>query len=261
MMATRRVWLIIGASSGFGRFLTELVLAEGEIAIATLRTPSDLVGAIETNPDRLPANVVFNNAGYAAVGEVEAVPEEAAQASFDVNLWGALVVSKEAIRVFRDFNPSNAGGHLLDVSPGIGFGGSPILDIYSASKHALEGLTDSLCLEINPAWNIKISIIAPGSFKTRAHTTGAVLFLAPEAYRAEGLPSQAVRDWLKDGTGVCEDTRKAVHSIFRFSKVEAPPMRWAVGKDSVKRVRACVRHAMWLWARRMSLRAAQRISS
>ncbi|KAJ7852679.1 hypothetical protein B0H14DRAFT_2759791 [Mycena olivaceomarginata] len=146
-------------------------------------------------------DVVFNNAGYAIVGEIEATPEDAARALFDVNFWGAVAVS-------------NIGGRLLNVSSGVGFCGGPIVGIIilTCSK-ALAGLTESLRLEMNPAWNIKISTIAPGAFKTRAHTAGVVLFPAPDAYRGEGLPSQVVRQWFQDGSGIRGDPRLGAEAI------------------------------------------------
>ncbi|KAJ6590673.1 hypothetical protein DFH09DRAFT_1139999 [Mycena vulgaris] len=264
--ARPRVWLITGASSGFGRAVTEVVLENNEIVVATLRLPRDLDDLVAAHTDRLlvtkcdvtqpediltafaaavekfgRVDVVLNNAGYGIVGEVEATPEDAARALFDVNFWGAVAVSKEAIRVFRDVNPGNSGGRLLNISSGMGFGGGPILGIYAASKHALEGFTDSLRLEINPAWNIKISIIAPGAFKTRAHTTGMVTFPAPEAYNGEELPSQVIRRWLEDGSGIRGDPLLAANAIFRFSMLNTPPERWAMGKDSVGGVRARIK--------------------
>jgi NAD(P)-dependent dehydrogenase (short-subunit alcohol dehydrogenase family) len=76
--------------------------------------------------------VVFNNAGCAIVGEIEATPDDAARALFEVNFWGAVAVSKESVRVFRDVNPPGAGGRLLNVTSAAGFGGVPIVGIYSA---------------------------------------------------------------------------------------------------------------------------------
>jgi NAD(P)-dependent dehydrogenase (short-subunit alcohol dehydrogenase family) len=135
------------------------VLENGEIVVATMRTPTDLDDlAATTAPERLlivkcdvtkpedilsafartiekfgRVDVVFNNAGYATpVGEVEAVPDDVARALFEVNFWGAVAVSKEAVRVFRDVNPGNAGGRLLNVSSSAGLGGAPITGIYSA---------------------------------------------------------------------------------------------------------------------------------
>jgi NAD(P)-dependent dehydrogenase (short-subunit alcohol dehydrogenase family) len=137
--------------------VTEEVLAKGEIVVATLRKPGDLDDLAAMNPDRLlvvkcdvtkpddiisafscaiekfgQVDVVFNNAGCGIVGEIEATPESVARALFDVNFWGAVTVSKEAIRVFRDVNPKNSGGRLLNVSSGLGLGGGPIVGIYSA---------------------------------------------------------------------------------------------------------------------------------
>ncbi|KAJ7695402.1 hypothetical protein B0H17DRAFT_1158897 [Mycena rosella] len=275
MSSSPRIWLITGASSGFGRAVTEVVLANGEIAVATLRVPSELDDLVAANPERLlvlqcdvtkpdeissaftaaiekfgRVDVVFNNAGCGIVGEIEATPEDAARAMFDVNFWGVSAVSKEAVRVFRDLNPENAGGRLLNVSSGLGFGGAPILGFYSASNHiqcgaycadgygkAVEGFTESLRLEMNPAWNIKISIIAPGSFKTGAHTTGSLTFPAPEVYSGKETPSQVIREWVKDGSGIRGDPVLAAKAIFKFSTLESPPVRWAMGKDSAGGVR------------------------
>ncbi|KAJ7484353.1 NAD-P-binding protein [Mycena latifolia] len=271
-----RVWLITGASSGFGRAVTEEVLANGEIAVATLRTPAVLDDLAAANPDRLlvvkcdvtkpddiisafaaaiekfgRVDVVFNNAGYGILAEVEATPEDAARAMFDVNFWGAAAVSKEAVRVFRDVNPGNTGGRLLNVSSTAGLSGLAIAGMYGASKHALEGLTESLRLEMNPAWNIKISIIGSGSFRTPGHTKGALVLErgglsrattlvlpAHEAYSGEDMPSQVFRHWFKDGSSVRGDPLLAVKAIFKFSMLDSPPVRWAMGKDAVSGAKA-----------------------
>ncbi|KAJ7487814.1 NAD-P-binding protein [Mycena latifolia] len=185
--------------------------------------PDDILSAVASAIGKFGrVDVVFNNAGYGIVGEIEATPADAARAMFDVNFWGAAAVSKEAVRVFRDINPRNVGGRLLNVSWGMGFGAQYS---YLFSKHALEGLTESLRLEMNPAWNIKISIIAPGAFKTRAHTTGTIMFSAPEAYSGEGLPSQALRQWFKDGSGIRGEPFLAAKAIFKFSLLDSPPVR------------------------------------
>ncbi|KAJ7151205.1 NAD-P-binding protein [Mycena filopes] len=266
-MPQRRVWLITGSSSGFGRAVAEAALENGEIVVATLRKPADL-DDLAANPENLLVvkcdvtktsdiisafscavakygrlDVVFNNAGCAIVGEIETTPEDAARALFDVNFFGAVAVSKEAVRVFRDVNPNNVGGRLLNVSSGLGFGGGPILGIYSARylQKAVEGFTESLRLELNPAWNIKVSTISPGAFKTLAHTKGSNFFPVPNAYEGEGLPSQGVRQWLADGSGIRGDPTLAAKAIFKFSMLESPPGRWAMGKGSVAGARAKIK--------------------
>lgn len=121
--------------------MTELVLKNGDFAVATLRRPevlADLVSmhskdkllvlkldvrqpqeikdgfaAATTKFGRI--DVVFNNAGYPILGEFEGVSEEMGRALFDTNVWGAVNVTKEALRVFREVNVP-AGGTLLQVS-------------------------------------------------------------------------------------------------------------------------------------------------
>lgn len=140
--------------------MTELVLQKGEIAIATLRKPevlSDL--ASRWNAEKLLVlkldvtdtqnvktcfaeavaafghiDVVANNARYTMVTELEGTTDDAARALFEVNLWGAISVSKEAVRVFRDFNKPS-GGRLIQVSSCAGVGSIPSMSIYTASKH------------------------------------------------------------------------------------------------------------------------------
>lgn len=151
--------LVTGASSGFGRAMTELVLREGEIVVATARSPptlNDLVNTHSTDQllvlkcdvtipeDILSAfrgayakfgrcDVVFNNAGCALVAEWEnADQDELAKNVFDVNFWGAARVSREAVRVFRDLNPAGEGGLLLTMGSLTGQLDSPGAAIYSA---------------------------------------------------------------------------------------------------------------------------------
>ena len=151
---------VTGASSGFGRALTELVLAKGDIAVATLRNPAVLDDLkAQYPPDKLLVlrldvtipqeisdafakageifgriDIVFNNAGYGVLAEVEATPEDAARAMFDVNFWGLSNVSREAVRFFRSANPAGAGGRLFNVSSIAAFKPGPTIAYYSASK-------------------------------------------------------------------------------------------------------------------------------
>lgn len=139
--------------------MVEHVLAKGDIAVATLRKPEAIADLAAKHPsDKLlvlkldvaqpdeikPAfaaalqhfgriDVVFNNAAFALMGEVEGTPEDKARAMFDVNFFGAVNVSKEAVRVFRDVNKPQ-GGQLLQVSSMAGYRPTPALAFYAASK-------------------------------------------------------------------------------------------------------------------------------
>jgi NAD(P)-dependent dehydrogenase (short-subunit alcohol dehydrogenase family) len=141
--------------------MTRCALKNGDIAVTTLRTPSNLDALCAEYPssdklliikldvtkseqissvfkeikDKLGRiDYVFNNAGYAAVGEVEGVGEADAKAMFEVNFWGAMNVAKEALKFFREVNKPQ-GGYLLNVSSVVGLVAKPLLGWYTASKH------------------------------------------------------------------------------------------------------------------------------
>lgn len=141
--------------------LTIQVLSQGDIAIATVRKPSSLKELIDAySPTQLHVlkldvsipsdivsafaeaqkvfgriDVVFSNAGYGTLGEVESTPEDLARKMFDTNFWGGMGVAREAIRFFREVNGSEIGGRLIAVSSVVGIASSPGLAYYVASKH------------------------------------------------------------------------------------------------------------------------------
>ncbi|OJT10627.1 hypothetical protein TRAPUB_12875 [Trametes pubescens] len=150
-MSSSRVWLITGSSSGFGRETVVQALESGDKVVATLRKPAVLDDLAKKYPaDRLRVikldvtkladidaafmqakaafgrvDIVFNNAGYVAVGESEAMPDDVARQQFEVNFWGAVHVSQRAVRFFREENKPQ-GGLLLQNSSASGLTGVPV---------------------------------------------------------------------------------------------------------------------------------------
>lgn len=142
--------------------MAELVLKKGDIAIATARNPSVLDDLKTTyssaqlltlkldvsKPDEITStfaqakaafgriDVVFSNAGFGVLGEVEATPDGEARTMFETNFWGAANVGREAVRFFREENATR-GGHLINVSSQAGIHAWPGLGYYSASKHGM----------------------------------------------------------------------------------------------------------------------------
>ncbi|KAI0636946.1 NAD-P-binding protein [Trametes polyzona] len=272
-MSAPRVWLITGSSSGFGRETVIQALESGDKVVATLRKPAALADLAQKYPaDRLrlvkldvtvPAeidaafaaakaafgrvDVVFNNAGYVAVGENEAVPDDVARPLFEVNFWGAVHVSQRAMRFFREENRPQ-GGLLLQNSAMVGLAGVPVIGFYSATKHALEGFSESLAKELDPAWNIKVSIIEPGAFKTSVFNLDTSMVLVPQhpAYANPALPVYNFRGAFLKGAGQQADTPAdfapadaslAVAKIIEFSKLASPPLHFPLGKDSIGLIR------------------------
>ena len=79
-------------------------------------------------------DVVFNNAGISVNGEVEGTPAQAARHLFDINFWGAANVNTEAVRFFRDENPTGSGGRIVVNSSYAGLSPITCAGYYSAAK-------------------------------------------------------------------------------------------------------------------------------
>ncbi|KAI0820889.1 NAD-P-binding protein [Trametes gibbosa] len=277
-MSTSRVWLITGSSTGFGRETVTQALEAGDKVVATLRKPAALddlaakypasrlrvVQLDVTQPAQINSafeqakaafgrvDIVFNNAGYVAVGESEAMPDEVARPLLEVNFWGAVHVSQRAVRFFREENTPR-GGLLLQNSSMFGLGGCPASSFYSAAKHALEGFSESLAKELDPAWNIKVAIIEPGAFRTAVMNLGTNMVLVQQhpAYTNPALPGSQMRDAALKAAGVDGDSdmdhearadpAPAVAKIISLSRLSNPPMHFPLGKDSVEFVREKIR--------------------
>lgn len=195
-----RVVLITGCSTGIGRDLARRLALSGYTVVATARkleTLGDLKLALKLPLDvtrqesveravedvlrrfgRI--DVLVNNAGYAMPGAVEDVPDERVRELFDVNVFGALRVIRAVVphmrrqEAGRIVNVSSIGGRLV----------VPANGVYSATKFALEALSDALRFELAP-FGIRVVLIEPGSIKTRfaetAETHAHEVFSNPDS--------------------------------------------------------------------------------
>ncbi|KAK7444363.1 hypothetical protein VKT23_015381, partial [Stygiomarasmius scandens] len=260
----RTVWFITGSSSGMGRAMTERVLSQGDIAVATLRKPevlNELVAKYSqekllvlkldiSQPDEISAafskaietygriDFVFSNAGYTMLGEIESTPHDMARKMFETNFWGSMNVARESVRVFREMNKPQ-GGHFIQITSIVGIVASAALGYYTASKHALEGALESMSKEFDPRWNIKLSIVEPGGFATRGAQPESLVQTPP--HPAYDFPESHVKFMRGYIPGVMPpgDTEKAMKAIYdTFSKIDKAPLRLPLGKDAIKGVRA-----------------------
>jgi len=189
--------------------MVEEVLRNGEIAVATLRKPSVLDDLAAQYPPTqllvLPldvtnevqvksvfaqaknafgrVDVVYNNAGQGFLQEAEGTPMDRARALMDVNFWGVVTVSLEAVRFFREENPSGAGGMLVQLSSFLAIKGGPLNAFYSSSKAALDLFTETLAQEVLPAWNIRFLDVHAGW--TRTNILSSELLEAPAVYASD----------------------------------------------------------------------------
>jgi NAD(P)-dependent dehydrogenase (short-subunit alcohol dehydrogenase family) len=212
--------LITGASSGFGKAATQLFANRGWNVIATMRTPSAapdlnaLPNVLVTQLDvrdrasidastaagiaRFGAiDVLVNNAGFGLFGIFESISREKIQEQFDVNLFGVMDMTRALLPHFR----SRRSGVVINVSSGAGVFGLPMISLYTASKFALEGFSESLSYELL-SQNIVVKIVEPGGvvstgFGQRSATEASQQTHAPADYDAFAAGTLKVFDGLR----------------------------------------------------------------
>ncbi|KAF8996890.1 NAD(P)-binding protein [Cyathus striatus] len=257
-MSSPKVWLVTGSSSGLGLALVQQALSNGDNVVATLRKPEAISNIASKYPSQLyvlkldvskeeeiaPAfakahkkfgriDIVYNNAGFSIVGEVEGTPNEQARDMFEVNFWGAANVTREAVRLFRDVNKPS-GGRLLQASSISGISGSPLVGYYSATKFALEGFTEAISGELDPSWNIKITLLSLGGYKTPAITEKLSILPDHPKYPHGAM----MREYGKQIFAQFGDSYNAAREIPKIANDEQPPARVLLGLDSIAGTKA-----------------------
>jgi NAD(P)-dependent dehydrogenase (short-subunit alcohol dehydrogenase family) len=254
-MATNRVWFITGCSSGFGRAVAEAALARGDTVIGTLRKPEQCaefeclapgrsfaeeldvrdparidaaVAAAVSRCDRI--DVVFNNAGYGMLGAIEETSLDEAREIFATNFFGTYNVTRAILPQLR----RQGGGHVLNMSSGAGIGAFPGVGVYSATKFAVEGLSEALAAEVAP-FGIRVTIVEPGAFMTGFASTIPVE-TSLEAYA--GLRSALAAGMLQWYGAQAGDPKRAAAAILRIVDEPQPPLRLVLGADALAGVRA-----------------------
>ena len=175
-----KVVLITGGSSGIGKSIGTLLSQKGFTVYGTSRNPEKVsnavfplialdvrdtvsiqsaVATIIQEAGRL--DVVINNAGVGITGPLEEIPIEEIKNNFETNFFGPIEVMKAALPQMRD----QQSGLIINITSIAGYMGLPYRSVYSASKGALELLTEALRMEVK-SFGIQITNVAPGDFAT-----------------------------------------------------------------------------------------------
>jgi NAD(P)-dependent dehydrogenase (short-subunit alcohol dehydrogenase family) len=260
-MATSKIWFITGASQGFGRIWAEAALRRGDRVVATARNPSALDEVVERYGDAVLAlrldvtdrnavfaaiqqahshfgrlDVILSNAGYGYMGAIEELEPEQIKASFDTNVFGTLSVLQAALPFLR----AQGSGHILTVSSIGGVIAFPTGGTYTATKFAVEAMSEALAAEV-AAFGIKVTIIEPGHF-----TTGfRAAVQTPPAIDAYNPIRQAIRSSFKpEDFG---DPAATSAAIFQAVDADEPPLRLVLGSTTIARFKAVYQARLSNW--------------
>lgn len=175
-----KVVLITGGSSGIGKSIGEFLLERGFKVYGTSRSPENypesripIVALDVTKADTVTRcvdeiisregriDVLVNNAGAGITGPIEEIPEDEIKKNFETNFFGPINVIKAALPQMRKQN----SGLIINITSIAGYMGLPYRGVYSASKGALEIITEAFRMELKD-FNIQMTNVAPGDFAT-----------------------------------------------------------------------------------------------
>lgn len=257
-MSSQKIALVTGASSGFGQLTASSLADSGYRVFGTSRrehsTPSNKIGMLRLDVrsddsvrscveqvmaqvDRI--DVLVNNAGQIHASVVEDTSLEQAKDILETNFWGTVRVSNAVLPIMR----RQRNGHIINVSSLAGLIGIPGQAFYSASKFALEGYTEALSMEVEQ-FNIVVSLIEPGFFKTHLHRE-----MQRGAIRSGDYATlrEALETTLAVAIEQGDDPHKVAEMIVRVSGTQSPRLRYRVGNDSVwvPRLKAVLSHKLF----------------
>jgi NAD(P)-dependent dehydrogenase (short-subunit alcohol dehydrogenase family) len=247
---SERVWLITGASSGFGRAIADAALARGDRVVPTARNTeplNDLSGDERTHVialDVLDAgereaavaeavehfgriDVLVNNAGRTQVGAVEETTDEELRSLFDLHFFAPAALTRAVLPQMR----AQGNGAIVQMSSVGGQITAPGFSAYCATKFALEGFTQTLRDEV-AGFGIRTMIVEPGAFRTG-------LFRSGSAYESAEMPEYAdtvgpTREYVRTGhLAQPGDPAKAAEAIIEALEADQPPLRLVLGADAI----------------------------
>ncbi len=248
-LASSPVWFITGCSTGFGRELARLVIGRGWRVVVTARDAARVADLAEAANDRVLAlpldvtdghqitaavaaaedrfgriDVLVNNAGYGYQASVEEGEEAAIRAQFDANVFGLFALTRAVLPGMR----TRRHGHVVNFTSVAGLVGFPGSGYYAASKHAVEGWSDSLAAEVGPL-GIAVTCVEPGPFRT--DWAGRSLQQTPVAIVDYAATAGARMETTKGYSGEQPgDPVRAGEAIIAAVGMDQPPRHLVLGR-------------------------------
>jgi NAD(P)-dependent dehydrogenase (short-subunit alcohol dehydrogenase family) len=251
-------WLITGASSGFGRLMTQIVLARGDRVAGTARKTDALAELQDQHGARLKVipmeltdvasirhaadtafaqlgriDVVVSNAAYGLFGAAEELTSQQIRHQIDTNLIGSIELIRAVIPHLR----AQGGGRVIQVSSEGGQIAYPNFSVYHASKWGIEGFVESVAQEV-ASFGIRFILAEPGPALTGF---GSAIVSAPAMEDYRDTPSGALRRAITDGSFVLKgDPHKFAQAMVDCATENPPPRRLALGAGAYAGIRAAL---------------------
>jgi len=248
----KRVWLITGTSTGFGRGLTERLLAQGERVIATARQGEQIQDFAENYPEHslvLPLDVtraedaaqvveqgvarfghidvLVNNAGYGYFASQEEGDLGQVERMFAVNVFGLIRTTQAVLPTMR----AQKSGLIVNLSSIAGKIPLAASGFYNATKFSVEALSEALFYEVAP-FGIRVLVIEPGAFATDFSSRSAI---RAASLGAPDSPYQQAKTWQAAVFQVMPERQAPAQAIMEMLEAVdqgAPFARVPVGKDA-----------------------------
>jgi NAD(P)-dependent dehydrogenase (short-subunit alcohol dehydrogenase family) len=251
-----KTWLITGCSTGFGAALAQAALARGDRVMLTARDggklaslaarypetartaaldvtdPASVTRAIEAAEQAFgQIDVLVNNAGFGVIGAVEEVSPEEYRRMFETNVFGLIETTRAALPAMR-----RSRGTIVNMSSGSGIVTRAGFGIYSASKFAVEAVSEALAQEVKP-FGIKVLIVEPGAFRT--DFLGRSMTIAAKRMPIYDETAAGMRDFSANMSGRQPgDPAKAVEVILKAVDAPDAPLRLPLGPDAHRNIKA-----------------------
>ena len=257
MTTEKPVWFITGCSTGFGRELVTLLLRQGYRVVATARDVTKISSLVEGHADQALAlaldvtdadaighavkqaeqkfgriDVLVNNAGYGYFGALEEGEDAQVRTMFDTNVFGLIDMTKAVLPGMR----ARHSGFVVNLSSIGGLVSFPGTGYYTATKHAVEALSEALSQEAAPL-GIKVLIVEPGPFRTdfagRSINMSKTIIADYDSTAGERRRQTDARNGRQQG-----DPVRAAQAIIDVVNAPNPPLRLLLGKPALETARA-----------------------